>query len=130
MKRSLLASLTSLLLIVGGCNNSKTIDNKSESDKMFIELKELLILYSDSLKNASDSASIAHSIERYETELNKCIFRHPAGTDLELSAGQQDTLTMLTENFLALKRSKIQGLTMPADTVASDSVTQNKHDVN
>ena len=57
MKQSLLASLTSLLLIVGGCNNPKTIDNKSESDKMFIELKELLILYSDSLKNASDSAS-------------------------------------------------------------------------
>ena len=129
MRRLLYTSILLATLLVG-CGDNKQNDTPGHADMMYAELKALMRSHCDSLRLASDSASIAHSIERYETELNKCIFRHPAGTDLELSAGQQDTLTMLTENFLALKRSKIQGLTMPADSVASDSVTQNKHDAN
>ena len=129
MRRLLYTSVLLATLLVG-CSDNKQNDTPGHADMMYAELKALMRSHCDSLRLASDADSIAHSIERYETELNKCIFRHPAGTDLELSAGQQDTLTMLTENFLALKRSKIQGLTMPADTVASDSVTQNKHDVN
>ena len=129
MRRLLYTSVLLATLLVG-CSDNKQNDTPGHADTMYAELKALMRSHCDSVRLASDPASIAHSIERYETELNKCIFRHPAGTDLELSAGQQDTLTMLTENFLALKRSKIQGLTMPADTVASDSVTQNKHDAN
>ena len=123
MKRSLLASLTSLLLIVGGCNNSKTIDNKSESDKMFIELKELLILYSDSLKNASDSASITNIVDRYESELTKTISKYPAESDLLLTQGQQDTIASLTENFVAIKRLKYSNLLQGNDSIATDSIT-------
>ena len=123
MKRSLLASLTSLLLIVGGCNNSKTIDNKSESDKMFIELKELLILYSDSLKNASDSASITNIVDRYESELTQTIYKYPAESDLLLTQGQQDTIASLTENFVAIKRLKYSNLLQGNDSIATDSVT-------
>ena len=123
MKRSLLASLTSLLLIVGGCNNSKTIDNKSESDKMFIELKELLILYSDSLKNASDSASITNIVDRYESELTKMIYKYPAESDLLLTQGQQDTIASLTENFVAIKRLKYSNLLQGNDSIATDSIT-------
>ena len=123
MKRSLLASLTSLLLIVGGCNNSKTIDNKSESDKMFIELKELLLLYSDSLKNAADSASITNIVDRYESELTKTIYKYPAESDLLLTQGQQDTIASLTENFVAIKRLKYSNLLQNNDSIATDSIT-------
>ena len=123
MKRSLLASLTSLLLIVGGCNNSKTIDNKSESDKMFIELKELLILYSDSLKNASDSASITNIVDRYESELTKTIYKYRAESDLLLTQGQQDAIASLTENFVAIKRLKYSNLLQGNDSIATDSIT-------
>ena len=123
MKKSFLASLTSLLLIVGGCNNPKTIDNKSESDKMFIELKELLLLYSDSLKNAADSASITNIVNRYESELTKTIYKYPAESDLQLTQGQQDTIASLTENFVSLKRLKYSNLLQNNDSIATDNIT-------
>lgn len=123
MKKSFLASLTSLLLIVGGCSNPKTIDNKSESDKMFIELKELLLLYSDSLKNAADSASITNIVDRYESELTKTIYKYPAESDLQLTQGQQDTIASLTENFVSLKRLKYSNLLQNNDSIATDSIT-------
>ena len=123
MKKSFLASLASMLLIVGGCSNPKTIDNKSESDKMFIELKELLLLYSDSLKNASDSASITNIVDRYESELTKTIYKYPAESDLQLTQGQQDTIASLTENFVSLKRLKYSNLLQNNDSIATDSIT-------
>ena len=123
IKKSFLASLTSILLIVGGCSNPKTIDNKSESDKMFIELKELLLLYSDSLKNAADSASITNIVDRYESELTKTIYKYPAESDLQLTQGQQDTIASLTENFVSLKRLKYSNLLQNNDSIATDSIT-------
>ena len=123
MKQSFLACLTSMLLIVGGCSNPKTIDNKSESDKMFIELKELLMLYSDSLKNASDSASITNIVDRYESELTKTIYKYPAESDLQLTQGQQDTIASLTDNFVAIKRLKYSNLLHGNDSIATDSIT-------
>ena len=123
MKQSFLACLTSMLLIVGGCSNPKTIDNKSESDKMFIELKELLLLYSDSLKNASDSASITNIVDRYESELTKTIYKYPAESDLQLTQGQQDTIASLTDNFVAIKRLKYSNLLHGNDSIATDSIT-------
>ena len=123
MKQSFLACLTSMLVIVGGCSNPKTIDNKSESDKMFIELKELLMLYSDSLKNASDSASITNIVDRYESELTKTIYKYPAESDLQLTQGQQDTIASLTENFVAIKRLKYSNLLHGNDSIATDSIT-------
>lgn len=122
MKQSFLACLTSMLLIVGGCSNPKTIDNKSESDKMFIELKELLMLYSDSLKNASDSASITNIVDRYESEQTKTIYKYPAESDLQLTQGQQDTIASLTENFVAIKRLKYSNLLHGNDSIATDSI--------
>ena len=123
MKQSFLACLTYMLLIVGGCSNPKTIDNKSESDKMFIELKELLLLYSDSLKNASDSASITNIVDRYESELTKTIYKYPAESDLQLTQGQQDTIASLTDNFVAIKRLKYSNLLHGNDSIATDSIT-------
>ena len=123
MKQSFLACLTSMLVIVGGCSNPKTIDNKSESDKMFIELKELLMLYSDSLKNASDSASITNIVDRYESELTKTIYKYPAESDLQLTQGQQDTIASLTDNFVAIKRLKYSNLLQNNDSIATDSIT-------
>ena len=123
MKQSFLACLTSMLLIVGGCSNPKTIDNKSESDKMFIELKELLMLYSDSLKNASDSASITNIVDQYESELTKTIYKYPAESDLQLTQGQQDTIASLTDNFVAIKRLKYSNLLHGNDSIATDSIT-------
>ena len=123
MKQSFLACLTSMLLVVGGCSNPKTIDNKSESDKMFIELKELLLLYSDSLKNASDSASITNIVDRYESELTKTIYKYPAESDLQLTQGQQDTIASLTDNFVAIKRLKYSNLLHGNDSIATDSIT-------
>ena len=123
MKQSFLACLTSMLLVVGGCSNPKTIDNKSESDKMFIELKELLMLYSDSLKNASDSASITNIVDRYESELTKTIYKYPAESDLQLTQGQQDTIASLTDNFVAIKRLKYSNLLHGNDSIATDSIT-------
>ena len=123
MKQSFLACLTSMLLVVGGCSNPKTIDNKSESDKMFIELKELLMLYSDSLKNASDSASITNIVDQYESELTKTIYKYPAESDLQLTQGQQDTIASLTDNFVAIKRLKYSNLLHGNDSIATDSIT-------
>lgn len=117
------AVLTFLLLIIGSCSNPKTIDNKSESDKMFIELKELLLIYSDSLKNVSDSASITNIVNHYESELTKTIYKYPAESDMQLTQGQQDTIASLTENFVSLKRMKYAKLLQNNDSIAKDSLT-------
>lgn len=110
-----------LISILVACNKSAHEEINTHAMHLYNDVKSLIKSYSDSLSNANDSATINNILSKYESDLTKISYKYPAETDYQLTIGQQDTISKLTDEFVRLKQLKLQSLYQPNDSITTDS---------
>lgn len=86
----------------------------------------LTLAYTDSLGRAKDSATVIRLVKEFDDTLTHLNFRFPADTDIDMSEGQNDTLSRLNSRFVHLRDSLLYSFAHPArpDSIATDSIMQ------
>ena len=112
-------------LLFCACSNSQTNDENSQADQLYNDLKAIIISYSDSLNAANDSASIDNIIRNFEAELIKTNYNYPPETDFNMTVGQQDTISKLTDELIRIKQSKLHSILNTTDSITHNDNTQN-----
>ncbi|MDE6682981.1 MAG: hypothetical protein K2J87_06100, partial [Muribaculaceae bacterium] len=82
-------------------DNSKRI----QASELYQKSVRLIRLYTDSFENAQDSATLLNLNERFTSSLTALNFKYPSETCLEISEGENDTLTNLTEKIISVRDS-------------------------
>lgn len=118
---------TACAIALWGCGSKGDGGRAANARALFERSVRLNALYTDSLRGARDSATILRLSSGYEEALTSLNFEYPAGTDPDMSEGENDTLINLTLRFVALRDSLLYRLahplvlrpdTLPADTAA------------
>lgn len=120
-------SFISLILFIS-CHKPQGNPLRSEAMELYSKSVRLLKVYTDSIANATDSASLLDLQERFTSALTTLNFKYPSETCLEISEGENDTLTNLTERIIFLKDSLLFRYAHPieeTDSLASDSIQLN-----
>lgn len=116
--------LTGILIITGSC--SKKIENRSRDQARQLFLKSIKVneSYIDSILKAPDSLTLTGLINRYKDAVTSLNFNFPAGTDYELSEGENDTLKHLNDRIIFLRDSLYYAYACPVhnDTIPLDSI--------
>ncbi len=119
MKRFLLLP-SLLLLILSACSGSSESDETTgAADSLFTLTQQALKTYTDSLRIASDSASISSASTGLEERLKEINEKFPLKTDTQLSEGRQDTIIMLTDEYLRVLDSRLHPKSEP-DTIDAE----------
>jgi len=104
-------------------------DDSQQVHRLFSELRDTYIRYTDSLSHASDSASIARAITSLDEALVKVYAKYPPNLDTRLSPSQNDTLWSLTQAYARLRAPLTHRAatdSVPSDTLSADSIP-NRH---
>lgn len=105
--KNILGILSVLFIITVSVNCSRPTDNK-ERDTAVALYKEninLLRIYIDSMKNATDSATVFNIGENFDKAMVALHYAYPSNTDLNISEGENDTIILLTERLISIRDS-------------------------
>lgn len=123
-KNILAISVPLSLLLFSGCQ--KPVDNTRRLNAADLYQKSVMLikLYSDSFSNASDSATLLELNDRFSSALTSLNFKYPSETCLEISEGENDTLTNLTEKIISIRDSLLYLYAHPIvpDSLSTDSL--------
>lgn len=113
------------LICAFSCTQKKDTSLADAARALYEKSVALSNLYTDSMKNAKDSATVLRLSEEFEEALTNLNFKYPADADIEMSEGENDTLANLNLSFAHLRDSLLYRIAHPlvlaADSVASDS---------
>ena len=112
--------------LLGGCSKKQTEGKRVDAVRLFSESARLIRLYIDSLSSATDSATLLDLDARFSNRLTDLNFQFPSETDLDISEGENDTLTNLTIKYVALRDSLLYGFAHPQakpDSITTDSIS-------
>lgn len=116
--------LTVVALSVASCGQGQEKGRGEGPRALYQRSVRLMELYTDSLENARDSANIIRLSVALENKLTQLNYVFPADTDLDISEGENDTLSSMTERFVHLRDSLLWRLANPIllrpDSVATD----------
>lgn len=113
-------------MIVSSCQGNGNKNAVDSARSLYERSVKMLNQYSDSVKNAKDSATFERLIKQYESEITKLNYEYPADTQINMSEGENDTLTNLTLRYIAIRDSikyRINHPVLSADTIKPDSTT-------
>jgi len=100
------------------CINVETGGNDMNADRLYRKSRQLLLQYTDSFRNARDTADITRIEKKYHSDMIKINFSVPPETDTKMSEGENDTLYMLTAKMLLIKNNKLKSISAgSADTI-------------
>ncbi len=119
-KTVLFTLLAAVLLCAGGCSPEKKKKDRGEANEMFERICKLTEDYTKRLENAPDSADWASLCSEFEEKLDKITFSYPPDTDLLLTEGQNDTIHLLMDKYVNVRKGRINGILHPV--VAADSI--------
>lgn len=102
------------------CINVETGGNDLNADRLYRKSRQLLLQYTDSFRNARDTADITRIEKNYQSDLVQINFSVPPETDTKMSEGENDTLYMLTKKMLLIKNSKLKSIS----AASSDTIPQ------
>lgn len=114
-----------IFLILSSCaSENKEVDTShDQSVSMYSELKQLLISYTDSVSNSTDSLQLWTLVDTYEKSLNKIIYRYPANIDMQMSVSRQDSLIKLTNKFIETRNKRYKEIMkVDVDTISPADV--------
>lgn len=117
-----------LLLILAACVEKKTDSGRIAARSLYQQSEDILSKYTDSVRNARDSASLLGIMERLDIALTDCEFTYPPETDLRMSEGENATLANLALRISFLRDSLFYVYAhpvIPADSIPADSVAVN-----
>lgn len=125
MKRVASSSLLLGLVISTSCRRPVPDSHREDAVDLYSKSVKLIRQYIDSLSNAVDSAEVIRINNRFEHDLTALNFKYPSETCLEISEGENDTLTNLTERLIQVRDSAFYRFAHPelfADTITADSI--------
>lgn len=110
---------------LAGCRNSGSGHDHAMARRLFEKSASLILLYTDSLRNVADSASLKRMNEDFQDKITKINFEFPPETDLDLSQQENDSLVNLLDSLVAVRNEKIKRLILanPSDSLHVDSIS-------
>lgn len=119
---SLLPAVLSLL-VLSSCGSKESDPREKGADALFSKLCDVTKAYTDSLRNAADSAAVNALFERYEQRFDRISNDVAPETDLFMTEGQNDTILLLQRNLLKVRAEKLSArqLHLASDTIEAQS---------
>lgn len=120
--------LSTAICVVTMCSCGNThVKHDEEARALYQESIDVCSVYTDSLEQAIDSATVMHLSERFENELTKINYRHRPDAGLDISEASNDTLSRKILHFAELRDSLLRSFSkkqpLPSDSIAAtDSV--------
>lgn len=121
LKRGIMPLFMVSLCGMAGCGNSGEKYDHAVAQQLFQKSVRLIELYTDSMKNVSDSATYRRLRDSFDDKLSKVNFQFPADTDLHLTQEENDSLMRMLDKFVKMVNEKGKSLNA-TDSVPSDSV--------
>lgn len=120
-------SIALILLSFGlvACKEKQAPTLAKEAQELYSKSVGLISLYTDSLLASKDSSTLIQLDKRFENTLTKLNYQYPAGTDYEITEGENDTLTMMSVRYVSLKDSLLKafaGNNLSPDSIPADSI--------
>lgn len=109
-------------LCMSSCVKNKNNSLRVEARELYTESLNLANIYVDSISKAKDSTTLLGICERYDNILTKLNYSYSAGADYEMSEGENDTLTNLSNRFVAIRDSLLYAFAHPP-VAEGDSAT-------
>lgn len=101
------------MALTAGCGHKEDNTLHDAAHELYGKSLEAMLAYTDSMKSARDSARV-HALSRgLEERLTHINFEYPTDAYLEISEGQNDTLTNLTFEFTHLRDSLLYRFANP-----------------
>ena len=100
--------LSSLVII--GCKETNTPTLTEEAHILYKRSIYLTNIYMDSILNCKDSSSIYQIDKHFDNRLTKLNYEYPAGTDYDMTEGENDTLTFQLARYAYIKDSLLQAV--------------------
>lgn len=123
MKNKLIYILPLLTLCISaGCREDRHNSKRDQAVNLYYKSVNLIRLYTDSIGMAKDSATLLGMSDRFAKKMTDLNFQFPSETDLEISEGENDTLTNLTSKYVMLRDSLLYRFAHPltqADSIAA-----------
>lgn len=109
---------------LAGCMRKKDNSRRAEAHDLFVKSMDMAERYTDSIARCGDSATLLALCRRYDAALTRLNYSYPAGTDYEISEGENDTLQNLTDKYVLLRDSLLRNLAAKqrTDSLRQDSV--------
>ena len=124
-KSLFLPSALIALTALSGCKKTPNNSLRDDAVDLYRQSVMLIAQYTDSFNCAKDSAKLLELNERFEHDLTALNFKYPSETCLEISEGENDTLTNLTDKIVSLRDSLLYRYANPiqtSDSIPSDSI--------
>lgn len=122
MKRLLYVLAAAGLLAAVSCRKQPDTGRAAEVRELYEKSIEIGMLYTDSLKHAKDSDAVYRLSKDFDDRIAKLQYGYPPDTGLEISEGENDTLTNMTLRIIELRDSLLKGF---ASTLKTDSDSAN-----
>ncbi len=100
-------------MTVVACGNRNTEGRDPQARQLYEKSVGLTKRYIDSLTHVADSASIERISKGYESAITKLNYEFAPDVYVDISEGENDTLTMLTLRFITLRDSLVYRLAHP-----------------
>lgn len=120
--------LSLLLCFLSACHKRSDSSLRPQAVDLYHKSRRLIKVYSDSFINAKDSATLYDLDKHFSASLTALNFKYPAETCLNISEGENDTLTNMTERIIAIRDSLLYRYAHPilTDSVPADSISTQK----
>lgn len=117
-----------LIILGSSCKRRIPESYRPQAMELYSKSVKLLKLYSDSFAISPDSMTLLELNHRFMHSFTALNFKYPSETCLEISEGENDTLTNLTERLVAIRDSMLYVYAHPAienaDSISNDSITK------
>lgn len=119
----------SVIQITVACQHKETSQLEIEADQLYHKSVELTKHYTDSMAKAKDSTTVIRLSQGLEDKITKLNYEYRPEAYLEISQGQNDTLTNLTLRFASMRDSLLYQLSKPVvetnDSIENDTSQRN-----
>lgn len=103
--------LTAIIFIFCGavsCGSKVSESRNPDARQLYLKSLDLYRHYSDSMRSASDSSEVIKWGRAFDDALTKLQYSYPPDLGLEISEGENDTLTKTTLRFIAIRDSLLR----------------------
>ena len=115
--------IMAIVFSLTSCRKDNSQDIRVESRELYTRSLTLLKHYTDSLKQARDSATVLRLDKALDNDITKVTAEYSPEAALKISEGENDTLTMMTMKFINLRDTLLRKLskTHPTDSIPTDT---------
>ncbi len=111
------------LPLLCGCAKEKDQSSHIAAGQLYKKSLSLLEAYTDSLKNARDSAHVESLDRAFDSKINAINFEFPPDTDLRMTEEENDSLIKMADRMVSTRKKRLASFAaISQDTIPSDSV--------